>query len=175
MSSMTKAVNPVEEDEIRATSLAAEHEGIRLVIKGRFVAIASVALLYLLTRSGYFVEIILVAAVLLLLGFLHFKLVGSRFDRPWVKFIFITIDIVLLSVAIASTPEVAAHDLPLGVIFGFDLFPFYFIALAVAAFSFWPWLVAWTGITVAGAWLATFSWVTSQMPVTLNWADISRS
>ena len=175
MSSMTKAVNPVEEEDIRATFLAAEYEGIRLAIKGRFVAIASVALLYLLTRSGYFVEIILVAAVLLLLGFLHFRLVGSRFDRPWVKFIFITIDILLLSVAIASTPEVAAHDLPPGVIFRFDLFPFYFIALAVAAFSFSPWLVVWTGMAGAAAWLATFSWVTSQMPVTLNWADIPRN
>ena len=80
-------------------------------------------------------DILFAAALLLGLGFLHFRLVGSRYDRPWVKFVFITIDIVLLSVAIASTREVAVHDLPPGIIFRFDLFPFYFVALAVAAFT----------------------------------------
>ncbi len=172
---MSNADNTIEEDDIRATFLAAEHEGIRLAIKGRFLAIAGVTLLYLSTRSGYFVEIILAAAILLLLGFLHFKLVGSRFDRPWVKFIFITIDIVLMSVAIALTPEVAAHDLPPGIIFRFDLFSFYFIALAVAAFSFSPWLVVWTGLAGSFGWLAIFSWATSQMETTLNWSDIQRN
>lgn len=172
---MAKAMNPIQEGNIRATFLAVEHEGIRLALKGRLVAIASLALVYVLTRSGHVAEGILFAAVLLSLGFLHFKLVGSRFDRPWVKFIFITIDIVLLSVAIASTPEITAQDLPPGIIFRFDLFPFYFIALAVAAFSFSPWLVAWTGLAGAGAWLATFAWVTSKMPKTLNWSDIPRN
>lgn len=162
-------------DDIRATFLAAEHEGIRLAIKGRFVAIISVTLFYVSTRSGYVFDIILAAAILLLLGFLHFRLVGSRYDHPWVKFIFITIDIILLSVAITLTPEVAAHELPPGVIFRFDLFPFYFIVLAVAAFSFSPWLVAWTGLAGAGAWLAVFAWATSQMPTTLNWSDIPRN
>ena len=112
MAGMNEAVDPNPEDDIRATFLAAEHEGIRLAIKGRFVAIAFIALLYVFTRSAYVFDILFAAALLLGLGFLHFRLVGSRYDRPWVKFVFITIDIVLLSVAIASTREVAVHDLP---------------------------------------------------------------
>ena len=175
MAGMNEAVDPNPEDDIRATFLAAEHEGIRLAIKGRFVAIAFIALLYVFTRSAYVFDILFAAALLLGLGFLHFRLVGSRYDRPWVKFVFITIDIVLLSVAIASTREVAVHNLPPGIIFRFDLFPFYFVALAVAAFSFSPWLVAWTGIAGAGAWIATFAWLTSKMPKTLNWTDIPRN
>ena len=72
---------------------------------------------------------------------MHFRLAGSRYDRPWVKYVFITVDIVLLTVAIIATPEVERLGLPPSIIFRYDLLPFYFLVLTVAAFSFSPGMV----------------------------------
>ena len=140
--------------DIRATFKAAEHEGIRLAIKGRFVAIVGLSVWYLLTRSDPAGEVLLIAGVLFALGLAHYALTGSRYDRAWVKYVFITIDIIALTVGIVMTPEVAEIGLPPTIIFRFDLFPFYFIVMAVAAFSFSPGMVVWTGVASGAAWMA---------------------
>ncbi|MEM7294087.1 MAG: adenylate/guanylate cyclase domain-containing protein, partial [Pseudomonadota bacterium] len=167
---MSAADNP----DIQTTFLQAEHQGIRLAIKGRFVAIALLTIIYLVTRSGQFAEILSVAAALALLGALHYCLTGSRYDRPWVKYIFITIDVALLSLSIASTPEVWELGMPPSIIFRFELFNFYFLILTVAAFSFSPGMVIWTGVLGSIAWTSTFIWVTRDMPLKLTWTDIPR-
>ena len=162
------------DQDIRATFKAAEHEGIRLAIKGRFVAIVGLTAWYLLTRTNPGVEVLLIAGVLFALGLAHYALTGSRYDRPWVKYVFITIDIIALSVGIVMTPEVAKIGLPPTIIFRFDLFPFYFIVMAVAAFSFSPGMVVWTGVASGAAWMAAFAYVADKAKPSLSWGDVPR-
>ena len=51
-------------------------------------------------------------------------------------------------------------------------FPFYFVILGVAAFSFSPGMVLWTGIAGALGWLAAFLHSASGVDGVLNWREI---
>lgn len=161
--------------DLRAAFLAAEHEGIKLALKGRFVAIGAFALWYGLTRTGRELEVLVVAGALVVLGVVHFMLAGSRHDRPWIKYLFITVDVILLTIAITLTPEIERLGLPHSIIFRFDLFPFYFLVLVVAAFSFSPGMVLWAGFAGAAAWLSAFTWIAGKMEHRLGWSDVPRN
>ena len=77
-------------------------------------------------------------SVLALIGLLHYAVIGSGVDRPWVKYVFITIDITMFCLAVILSDAFPPADLPQVMIFRFDVFQYYFIILAVAAFSFSP-------------------------------------
>lgn len=159
-------------DNIQATFVEAERDGIKLAIKCRFLAVVALSSWYLWTRgSDKTPEIIAAVIVLLGLGAAHYRLVGTHFDRPWVKYLFITLDVVLLSVAIVWWSEMRALDMPPAIVFRFDLFDFYYVVLAVAAFSFSPRMVLWTGAISGAAWFGVFSWVVADMEHTLDWGD----
>ncbi len=160
-------------DDIQATFTRAEQVGLRLAIKGRLVAIVLLEAWLLLSRSpDRAPEFLAAGAVFAALGGLHYVIIGSRFDRPWVKYVFITIDIVLLSAAVAHAPLVDELQLPGIVVFRFNLFPYYFLIIAVAAFSFSPGMVLWAGVFGGASWLAAFAWIVSGMERTLEWTDI---
>ena len=111
-------------------------------------------------------------AVLGLLGLAHYHIIGSRWDRPWVKYLFITADIALISWAVATQPAMPSVDLPAIFVFRFAIFIFYFVILAVAAFSFSPGLVLWSGIAGCIGWLSAFFWIVSGIESPLGWTDI---
>ncbi|MEM7252715.1 MAG: adenylate/guanylate cyclase domain-containing protein [Pseudomonadota bacterium] len=163
---------PSRAPSIDATFLDAERSGIKLAIKGRFIAIVALSLWYALTRTDRITEVAIAAVVLLTLGAAHYWLVNSRFDRPWTKYAFITIDIILVTIAIVSTPEALDRDLPSIIVYRFDLFHFYFVILAVAAFSFSPGMVVWTGVGGAIAWLTAFGLIRTGMENALEWGDV---
>ena len=159
--------------DIETTFREAEAAGLRLAIKGRFVALLLVAIWIALSRAapvvaGYLSGI----AVLALLGLAHYRLIGSRWDRPWVKYVFITVDIAVISWAVATQPVMPSADLPAAFVFRFSIFPYYFLILAVAAFSFSPGLVLWSGIAGSAGWIAAFAWIASGMERSLDWTDI---
>ena len=56
-------------------------------------------------------------------------------------------------------------------LFRLDLFDFYYVILAVSAFSFSPGMVLWTGVISGTSWLCAFGWVVSGMGRTLDWED----
>ena len=158
--------------EIQETFYAAEQAGLKLAIKGRLFALLLVGLFLVLSRAEErAVGIILALSVLAALGVIHFLVIGSRWDRKWVKYVFLSIDILLLSAAIAFLPPEPTMDLPQIFMFRFDVFLYYFIILAVAAFSFSPGLVLWAGVLGAVGWLAAFTWVLSGMATPLDWRD----
>lgn len=156
-----------------STFYAAEQTGLRLAIKGRLIAVCGLCLFLAISReperaAGFAI----VALVFTTLGILHYLIIGSKFDRKWVKYVFSSIDISLLSFAVAfvsPTPEVQLDQI---FMFKFDTFPYYFIILGVAAFSFSPGLVLWSGLFGAGAWLGAYAWVASRMQNRLEWSDI---
>ncbi len=152
---------------------AAEQAGLKLAIKGRIVAVVFVTILMAVTRGAERApEFVMGGAVFVALGLLHFRIIGSSLDRIWVKYVFITIDIVLLSAAVAFLPPTTETPLPQAMIFRFQVFPFYFLILAVAAFSFSPGLVFWTGIAGGFGWMAAFQYIRSGMERVVEWTDI---
>ena len=90
-------------------------------------------------------------------------MIGTRFDRNWVKYCFVTLDITIISVLIATQPMFStAADLPAVTSFRGSTFVFYFIVLGVAALSFSPGMVAWTGVAGALGWLLAFMYSSAQ-------------
>ncbi len=103
---------------------------------------------------------------------LHFWFIGSRLDRPWLKYAFITCDILLLSLAIAYSPSTSSIGLPDTLVFRFDVLIYFFVVIAVAAFSFSPGLVLCTGVFSAVCWLSAIAWAASGLETTLDWTDL---
>ncbi|MEQ9491758.1 MAG: adenylate/guanylate cyclase domain-containing protein [Alphaproteobacteria bacterium] len=158
--------------DIEETFYAAEQSGLKLAIKGRLVALLLVGIWLISSRGAdraadIAVAILVVAA----LGIIHYVVIGSSWDRKWVKYIFLSIDLLLVSASMVVLPPEPAVDLPQIFMFRFDVFYYYYIVLAVAAFSFSPGLVLWSGVLGAVGWLSAFMWVRSGMVAPLEWGD----
>ena len=111
-------------------------------------------------------------SVLALIGLLHYAVIGSGVDRPWVKYVFITIDIAIFCLAVILSDAFPSADLPQVMIFRFDVFQYYFIILAVAAFSFSPGMLIWSGFVGAAGWMAAYAWLSHNIPNRQNWTDL---
>jgi len=156
--------------------LRAEHAGLKLATMGRIAALVLMGMWLISTRAddparamGY----VLALSLFALLGLAHYALIGTRFDRPWVKYAFITLDIVIVSALIATQPLYqSAAELPAVMIFRAPVFPFYFVILGLAAFSFSPAMVMWTGIAAALGWLASFAHAAREVEGVRNWSEI---
>jgi len=164
--------SPVQSDVDRLFG-AAEQAGLKLAIKGRLAALVVICLLMVLSRGADRApDFILATLVFVILGIVHYRLIGSAYDRWWLKYAFLTLDVALLSAAVALVPPTPVAPLPQIFMFRFNIFPFYFIILGVAAFSFSPWLVLWGGIVGGAGWLGAFGWVHAQMAAPLTWSDV---
>lgn len=156
--------------------LRAEQAGLKLAIIGRTVALVLLGAWLVGSRannSGRALDYLILLSVFALLGLVHYCLIATRFDRPWVKYVFISLDITIVSALVATQPLFeSAADLPSVMMFRAAVFPFYFIILGVAAFSFSPGMVLWTGIAGALGWVAAFLRSASQSQGVLNWNDI---
>lgn len=156
----------------------AEQAGLRIAIKGRTAALLLLGAFLVLSRSGnpeHAFELGLGIAGFTALGLLHFTLIGSHFDRPWLKYAFVMFDVAVLSTLVATQPMIETIDLPQVITFRNAVFPFYFLILGVAAFSFSPGLVIWAGIVGVVGWLGAFAWAIRDMPERLDWGDIGMS
>ena len=153
----------------------AERAGLRIAIKGRLAALALFGAFLVLTRlanPGHALELGLGIASFAALGLVHFALIGTRYDRTWLKYAFTTIDIAILSVLMATQSVYDSIDVPQAMLFRGAIFPMYFLILGIAAFSFSPGLVVWSGLVVVVGWLGAFGWAVHDMPVRLDWGDI---
>ncbi|HEU0259073.1 MAG TPA: adenylate/guanylate cyclase domain-containing protein [Burkholderiales bacterium] len=156
--------------------LRAEQTGLRLAIIGRIAALALMGVWLISTRADdptRMIGYILVLSLFAALGLAHYALIGTRFDRPWVKYVFITLDVAILSTLVATQPLYqSAAGLPAVMTFRAPVFPFYFVILGVAAFSFSPAMVMWTGIAGAIGWLLAFGHSASMVDGVRNWSEI---
>jgi adenylate cyclase len=156
--------------------LRAEQSGLKLAIIGRTVALVLLGIWLISTRAddparalGYVSALSIFAA----LGLGHYALIGTGFDKRWVKYIFITLDIAIVSALVATQPLYpSVSGLPPVMTFRAPVFPFYFVILGVAAFSFSPVMVMWTGIAGAIGWLAAFWHAASEVEGVRNWSEI---
>jgi hypothetical protein len=96
-----------------------------------------------------------VIAAFALLGMIHYAIIGSRHDRWWIKYLFITVDIVLLTAVLAFAPPSQGGDVPQILAFRYN-FDFLYLVLPVACFSFSPWMVIWSGGVICLCWWSAF-------------------
>lgn len=158
------------------TFTAAERAGLKLAIKGRLLTILVVGVWLVLSRGvDRMPDIAAGVAVLMALGLLHFRVIGSPWDRKWVKYAFLTIDFALLSWAVATLPPEPGVALSQIFMFKFDIFYYYYLVLAVATFSFSPGLVLWSGFAGAAGWVSAFLWVRGTVVDPLEWGDVTAS
>jgi adenylate cyclase len=165
--------NQTMQADIDSTFYAAEQAGLKLAIKGRLVALLLIGLWMATTRGPErAIDFIIAIAVFGALGVLHYRLIGTKLDRRWLKYAFLFVDILLISIALVVAPPSPGTPLPQIFMFQFDVFPFYFVLLAVAAFSFSPGLVFWAGLLGGLGWLGAFAWVVSDMDTYVDWSDL---
>jgi len=155
----------------------AEQAGLKLAIIGRTVALVLLGVFLVATRArdpDRALDYVILMSVFVALGLVHFALIGTRLDKRWVKYVFITLDIAIVSALMATQPliETTNAGLPPVMLFRAPMFPFYFIILGVAAFSFSPRMVLWTGVAGSIGWLAAFQHSARATGRVLNWSDI---
>lgn len=156
--------------------LHAEQSGLRLAIIGRIITLVLLGAWLVGTRAedparalGY----ALVMAIFAILGVIHYALIGTGLDRRWLKYAFVTLDVAIVSILVATQPMYAtAADLPAVTGFRAPTFVYYFVILGITALSFSPGMVLWTGIIGALGWIGAFQHAAGKVPGVLNWSDI---
>jgi adenylate cyclase len=160
----------------REMFLRAEQSGLKLAIIGRTIALVLLGIWLVGSRARdpeRALDYLLLLSVFAALGLAQYFLIGTRFDKRWVKYVFITLDIAILSALVATQPLYeSAAELPQVMLFRVPLFQYYFIILGVAAFSFSPGLVLWSGIAGAVGWFAAFLHAAGGVDGSVNWRSI---
>ncbi len=154
----------------------AEARGLRLAIGCRTLAVLACAVWFLLSYQsvgqvprGWGVFGL---SLFVVIGAGYYPLIGSRWDRPWVKYIIYTLDVLLLCALFVVIPISPVAEVPQ--IIAFRAYGIYYLLpfLGLACLSMSWGLVAWTGAVIAAGWWAAFWHVTSGMERTLSWGDM---
>lgn len=177
LGSSRSAPAPID-PRIAAPFAEAEQNGLKIAIKCRLIALFFLGIFLVGSRSPdpeRAIAYVVALAGFGALGVLHHVIIGSRFDRPWIKYVFVAVDFAALSAMIATQPLFQSADLPQAVNFHAPVFPFYFVVLGVTAFAFSPALVLWAGLMGVGGWFGAFAWAIRDMPVRLDWSDLGFS
>ena len=154
----------------------AERRGLQLAILCRtiayVVAMAFYAVSLWLSNSAPSALGLGAFAILIAFGVANFIVIGTRHDRPWLKYVTVTLDILAVCALMAFVPLTTAGDLPQ--IYAFRnfsiavLMPF----VALAGLSFSTMLVLWAGLVATLGWWAAFLIVAAPMPNRLSWSDL---
>lgn len=154
----------------------AERQGLRLAIFCR-TTIAAAAVLYLVTaysNTDYTLRIwtIIALFVYAATGITHLTIVGTRYDRWWLKYAVYALDVIGICTLFAVIPVSRSSDIPQ--IIAFRAYGIYYLfpILVLSALSLSWRLVLWTGVVAVAAWWGAFLWVIYDMEQTLSWSDI---
>ena len=175
MSTTNRFLPEIEEQnaEILETFQKAEQGGLKLAIKGRLVAIVLLVMWLLWSRGmGPALEILIVGGTFAALGLFHFRIIATRWDKSWSKYVFLGLDVAILSTLVAIAPVEPRVDLPQAFIFRFDIFHYYFLFVAIAGLSLSPGLVLWAGVAGSLGWLGAYLHIYQQADNPLLWGDI---
>ncbi len=154
----------------------AEQRGLRLAIACR-TAVIGIALAWYLGASfatSFEPRLWGTFALLLftLIGVAHLMVIGTRFDRWWLKYAIYTIDILGICALFVIIPISRSDDVPQ--IIAFRAYGIYYLfpIVVLAGLSLSWRLVAWAGLVAVVGWWTAFLQVVSTMEQTLSWGDI---
>jgi adenylate cyclase len=154
----------------------------RRALVGRIVALLGVAawLLYVYSRTGNLPRstyYLLLLGAFLVSGFVQLWL-GRERPRPWMPFVFVTIDVALLTFTLTVPPLWGPPQESAVEVLGGAAFVFYFLVLVATMLSTSPWLVLWTGGAIAAGWSAAILWLVpphamaSTIDARVLWAEV---
>lgn len=151
-----------------------ERAGLERAIRVRCAAMVLIVCWLLLFWSPFPVLYpIAIAVVFALLGIAQLAIVRSHRYRSWHKFLFSALDIAVVTYAIVMpNPLDPADVLPPALAIRFPTFPYYYLLLAFATFTFSAGLVLWTGVVTVIAWAIGVAWIIAQ-PGSLTFADFT--
>lgn len=156
--------------------LSAERQGLRLAILCRTLAITLGLIWYASWPiwEGAAPNPWAVAALVALaaIGFFNLAVIGTRFDRPWLKFVIYAVDILGICALFASVPLSRGNDVPQILAFRAYGIHYLFPLVAMAALSLSWRLVIWSGVMAVVGWWVAFSYVVSGMDIRLSWGDM---
>lgn len=154
----------------------AERNGLRLAIFCRTL-VAGIALAGLLGYSflsDYDPRIWGIVALLLFtgVGVAHLLVIGSRYDRWWIKYAIYALDILGICSFFVLIPISRSAELPQ--IIAFRAYGIYYLfpLLVLSALSLSWRLVTWCGLMAVLGWWAAYLWIVDGMSRTLSWSDI---
>ncbi|MET1411896.1 adenylate/guanylate cyclase domain-containing protein [Roseibium sp. HPY-6] len=155
----------------------AERQGLRLAIICRTVAVGA-AFLWVggtWAFSGFYPNpwIFVGLGAFTAIGIVHASVIGTRFDRWWMKYAIYLVDATGICMTFAFFPISSSGDVPQ--ILAFRAYGIYYLfpLVAMATLSLSPRLVLWTGTAVVVGWWAAFLIVVSGMERTLSWGDLT--
>jgi len=109
---------------------------------------------------------------LTLLGLITYAVVGTRYDRWWLKYAVYSADILAICAVFALVPLRSGSDIPQ--IYAFKAWGVhvFFPIIAMACLSLSWRLVLWCGAVGVAGWASAFAFAIQDMPRRLEWADI---
>ncbi|GGX47415.1 hypothetical protein GCM10007385_13990 [Tateyamaria omphalii] len=174
-------MTPTDTDQFAKESAArlirAEQKGLRLAIGCRTL-VTGLAFAWYVGAPFLFsdFEPRLPAIVVLLLftavGVAHLAVIGTRFDRRWIKYAVYALDTLSICAFFVLIPISRSDEVPQIVAFRAYGIYYLFPMVAICCLTLSWRLVIWTGAMCVVGWWGAFLWVVSGMERTLSWADI---
>ncbi|MEM9683063.1 MAG: adenylate/guanylate cyclase domain-containing protein, partial [Pseudomonadota bacterium] len=129
--------------------------GLRHASRARAIALIAVAalLLYLtpIREALYYLAIL---ALFIAIGFAHLAAVTANPTRLWIGYVFITLDVVLLTFTLLYPNPLEDSSLPPQFVLRFVDFSYFYILLAGTLLTYSPRQVIWCGVNIAICWSA---------------------
>ena len=142
-------------------------------MKARIAFLLVMLVWVLVTRNSIQLYAMAGAVVILMaISYLHFRLVDQYQSMPWLPYAFYSFDVAFLIVAIWGAMQFGFSDLPQGMLYNFNYFPFFFLVMVSTGLSLSPRVVLWTGLCVVVGWMGLFFVI--DHPGSLDWGDIPR-
>ena len=174
---MTDATSHALARESRARLTQAEQTGLRLALACRS-SVTGAAFIWYVLAAFLFPEVsprLATIAVLLAftaVGVVHLSIIGTPYDRPWIKFLIYALDVLAICATFVLVPISRADDIPQIIAFRSYGIYFLFPLLAMACLSLSWRLVLWTGGVIILGWWAAFVWIVARMEHYTSWSDI---
>ena len=169
---MTAAAEVAERRLVRA-----EQQGLRLAIACRTAVTGLACLWYAFgvqLASGVEMRWAVVSTLFIftLVGLSHLAVIGTRFDRWWMKYAVYALDVAGICALFAFLPISRGGDVPQ--IIAFRAYGIYYLfpLVVMAALSLSWRLVLWTGLMVVLGWWSAFFIVVTGMDQILSWSDM---
>ncbi|HUT51543.1 MAG TPA: adenylate/guanylate cyclase domain-containing protein [Alphaproteobacteria bacterium] len=170
---MTDTVAAAQNAHLRSAFVKEELRSLRLVMYVRIAASAAI-IAYLLLRfpspTGiYWASLTVVFASF---GSLQYLVARSRYTARWHKYVFVAIDLALVTFIIHYPNPFMAEAFPIAENFRFPNFDFLYVVVALMAFSYAPGVVAFAGLAAILAW-GTGVYLALQLPGMISEYDVA--
>ena len=93
-----------------------------------------------------------------LVGWVQFRIAGTRFDHPAIMALLPVADVLILVLTLFVASEVEG-DMPRIMLDETRDFSWFLLLLTLQALAYRPWLAAWSGIVTAATWIGVLAWM----------------